>query len=902
VQNLKKLSMRPECGQPVNLLTKKKMTSIKKNKTILKHLQTIKEWYWDKGVQRVGEFKLDHHQWVGRLYAACNNIELLVDGESNRPTSAIWGPSQTGKSTLVAGYIDGRKKDFLHHENALFWENGSRAFFSMPRGMEVPESSADLTVLNPYNGGMDATACITRFTAGTLEKGGSHAETFIPDARFPAELRFSGSSEIMLSLARGYEGQCVRRCSDRYWTLDSLRDLLSRMGATNASEGKNQTADRAVFEEAISLCDVLEDLAFSGLPRYRGLSPKLDNSENLRKIILSAGGLVSNQSLLKKLRDEILWDGEETISFFYEKLIKKSEELKSLCNGKKIYCSLEVASCFLDMDGYAMISGRTDRSLKPGTKEERINRIVNQMKILESGNSLFVGSNLNESNTNTFLKSAEDFGIIQGLIQEVVLGLNLSNIEESPFRSYLEFNDLLDFPGVERGGQSSNAAKIDLRHEEQSDSTGLPWKELFSKVLKRGKTASLFQGYAKKMSIDAVSIFQDLDNDKPNAQDLICGVETLWRTIDPMFLPGQGECPLPLNCVMTWWAKMLNESPLSSSTILGKNQSKYEQLGMIADPEVSNLFAINDFSLPRGNLSRDTQKILSDLVKIIKTENEFLKLFNTDQSSSSFDQMIGSPDGGMDFFFKALISQLSSSKKKNIFLQERAEGACQVLEDLLNSGGLIPNKKSQEKQRVGALKKLGKLVDAKVEGGSTDMAIEAEYALKRMFNFDASDIEAFPSKEDELNPSYLRAQFHRKVLISDEWNHSLSGLGFDSREQFEECWEALCLSIEPSLKEMSDWLRRMVKQRNQFKLMDNRKFLAVKMSNQFIPNASLDAKVLKRNDNETPSTNAFVNGFRNRLKEFIGVTLSPNGRPEQVGDSRILEIKKSCIEDLKMEN
>jgi len=77
------------------------------------------------------------------------------------------------------------------------------------------------------------------------------------------------------------------------------------MGATNASEGKNQTADRAVFEEAISLCDVLEDLAFSGLPRYRGLSPKQANSENLRKIILSACGLVSNQSLLNKLRDEI---------------------------------------------------------------------------------------------------------------------------------------------------------------------------------------------------------------------------------------------------------------------------------------------------------------------------------------------------------------------------------------------------------------------------------------------------------------------------------------------------------------------------------------------------------------------------------------------------------------------
>ena len=133
---------------------------------------------------------------------------------------------------------------------------------------------------------------------------------------------------------------------------------------------------------------------------------------------------------------------------------------------------------------------------------------------------------------------------------------------------------------------------------------------------------------------------------------------------------------------------------------------------------------------------------------------------------------------------------------------------------------------------MSALKELSKLVDSKVGNVDTTTAIEAEYALKRMFNFDASEIEPFPSKEDELNPTYLRTQFHRKVLISDEWNNSLCGLGFDSREQFEECWEALCLSIEPSLKEMSDWLRRMAKQRNQFKLMDNRKFSA--MGKKFI--------------------------------------------------------------------
>jgi len=476
----------------------------------------------------------------------------------------------------------------------------------------------------------------------------------------------------------------------------------------------------------------------------------------------------------------------------------------------------------------------------------------------------------------------------------------MENLEETPFRSFIEKYDLLDFPGVERGGQSSSASKL-VVDGGSSDSmqTPAPWDDLFCKVLKRGKTSSLFQGYAKRMLLDAVSIFQDLDNDKPNGQDLITGVETWWKSTDSGRSPGSRDrSPLPLNCVLTWWAKMLNESPANTATIFGKNRSKYEQLGPLADPEVANLVAINDFTLPRGKLNKDTVKILPTLLDTIQGEPEFRKLFSGPRETQKLESSLTSTDGGMDAFFELLLKQVDSSNMRNSFWESKAHEAAVELEKLLSVKGLMPVEESPEKERVKNVKVFKDLLASSLATDDIESRNATEEALKFLFNVNAKDLESLPMKTDELNAGYLKRQFHsegEKLFSAPTpggdacWKQ----LGFGSEDQAQLSWQALCMSLDPSMKDILGWLRTMVVQRNKFKNLDFRRFLAVKMSNQFIsPSNYEDAELSQKGSADSNSfDNPIIKASKNRFAEFMKLKVSQLDREEQAGDD---EVKMLC--------
>ena len=859
------------------------------NRTLTQIL-SLKDWFWANGVYRKGEFELDPFFWVNLIYTSQNELELILARQHQRPSTAIWGPSQTGKSTLVARYVDGADGKRNVKNNALFWEGGKGGYFSLPRGKEPDDLDSDVVVLNPYNGGMDASACITRFTKGS-NKGAQNGELDISDPSFPVLVKFSNRKEILLSLARGYDGQCKRRYEDRYWTIDSLAQLAQNLGTINESETKH-TMDQSVYEEALDLIEVLEDLSFARLARYQGLMGENKDKNAIRKIILSSRRLLCDASALQKFRNEILWDGEYVMGKFYEKLIKRSQEIEKLAKGKAIHCSLEAASCFLDMDCYSILKKNSSEEFMKGSKEERVKRVISGIRCRESESKLLIGL-FDQDQGGALFNNPVDFGIIQGLIQEIVIPLNFDYVDDSPFKNYLEENDLLDFPGVERGGQASHAAKIEFAFNHESG-IEMPWADLFAQVLKRGKTASLFQSYAKKSSLDAVSIFQDLDNDKPNANDLITGVEAWWRSIG--FNQKEDSCNYPssLNCVMTWWAKMLNESPLNSSVIFGKNKMKYEQLGLIADPEFSNIFAINDFTLPRGKLSEDTEKNLTGLISTIKKETEFEQLFNNIESQSSVDAMVENDDGGMDFFFSRLIMQVRAVANSDQKTNDNVTELSSVIEGLLNTDGLLPAEKSMEKERLKSLKIFDRFLEVRLKSEDLQDIKDTERSLKKMFNFKEKEIDPLPVKEDELNLSYLRTQIVRKGRKDETFGNNLSDLGFDSATDRKRCWDALCMSVEPDLKEMHLWLRRMVKQRKQFKMIDYRKFLAVRMSNEFISRNNheiISGSLAAIEEEKTKSP--IIEILRQRLDEFMAREISINGRSPQTGDNEILEIRNT---------
>ena len=865
----------------------------------LEFSRQLKNWFWEYGVKRQSEYELSRTDWLEPLYKANQELESINSQKMPRPSAAIWGPSQTGKSTLVAGYIDEMAKGGKGEGTALQWEGAASAFFSLPRGANASSFDQNVTVLNPYNGGMDASACITRFTRGTLNSGEKNA-FFVKNKEFPVAIKFSNKTEITLSLARGYHGQCVKKDPDQFWNLQELKERIEIIDSR--TDAKHSLPQKKVYEDAVSFCQVLEDLAFARLPRYRALINEQGEAKIIRELILGSKSLVSNKKVLDSFRAEVLWDNSSVINEFFAKLLTYVEKLEKNWSGKEIFCSLEAASCILDMDSFSIFSNGLASFENEKLKEGKVHQVLSNLCTREDLHNVFIGRDKDQA-TQLFHRPYE-FGMFQGLIQEVIIPLNLKNLNNSPFLEYIQNFDLIDFPGVERGGQSSSATKIDLNeiNHESGLSNSVPWELFFTKILKRGKTATLFQGYSRKLLIDAVSIFQDLDNDKPNAQDLITGVETWWRSTDSnRSHKSTDKSPLPLNCVMTWWSKMLNESPANRAIIFGKNQGKYEQLGPLSDPNIANIFAINDTSLPRGSISQEATKILDTLLDTIRKEPEFKRLFSIEQNKKSFESMTSCKDGGINFFFRSLLLQVKSSKLRKLFWNKKISDASVKLEGLLSTTGLLPKSQSKEKDRIRHLRTLSGLLQKTSDCSSMDHKKDMEKGLKQLLNIDEKELDALPVKLDELNIEFIKKQFNQKskVLVDIHKNDDRACwelIGFENQEKAKLCWQSLCMSIEPNLKEIADWLRTIIKQQSKFKMIDYRRFLAVRMSNEFLGENRTESLSNSPDRRENYSTvSPIIEGSKNRVSQFINTKLKNLGRNEQSGDDEIIHLCESFI-------
>ena len=117
-------------------------------------------------------------------------------------------------------------------------------------------------------------------------------------------------------------------------------------------------------------------------------------------------------------------------------------------------------------------------------------------------------------------------------------------------------------------------------------------------------------------------------------------------------------------------------------------------------------------------------------------------------------------------------------------------------------------------------------------------------------------------------------------------------LGFSNEDQAQLSWNAICASIEPAMKEMVDWLRNMVVQRNKFQNLDFRRFLAVMMTNHL---TSASFRNVQHNAGEkaviSKMQNPILLACKERCDELIKKNVSGEKRKAQPGDD---EIKAIC--------
>ncbi len=919
----------------------------------------LTDWYWKYGCKRKDDYTLSTSSWTKSLYDVSKQVKVIIDSTGNsRPAMAIWGPSQTGKSTLVSAYIDANAKfektpgvDGVG--SGLHWQGGTPAFFMAP---DVDEDAGErlpghICVLNPFNGGRDASACLSRFVYGT--KSANTDFHYVKNINYPIGIFFAKPIDIWHAIARGYDTECLgpaksptRNASQ--WTLPKFQTELAKFVRANKQHSK-KAPDRKAYEALHDFCEILDDLVFAELPRFRQLLDEgEDNWQSIRASLLSEKVLVSDLGLVEKFAALIFWDANSVLTEYYNKM-KKAKSLYSKKFGNKpVYCTIPVASLLLDMDSCKMYFEPVPSNAKSDDKERMIHDKVPRLAYTESEDSILIG--LDNNLPDKLVQSAEDYALFQGLVWELIIPLNPDNLPQTPFKEFLQESDILDFPGVgnERAGE---ATQIDLEPDsaisavtENNDQSvesseirkkGIPFeaKLFFLQILKRGKTSSIVSTYAKRCNIDGFCIFQNLDGYPPvNSQQLITGINTWWKYFIPDYYRDQNApCPLPLNVALLWWALMINQAPNNAATILGSKEANYKTLGIIADPEVSTTFALNYHRFSRGKIHRKFDKE-TELYKTIRNEEAFLKQFGADVQSvsiNSFEAMVDDFNtGGADYFFTRLKEQILTARQnpdsnRINLLNKKLEDTCRKITDLLNTGKLFPPKKQVDIRKIN-LTDFSQGLEAQVKGNSEKAITEINHVLREYLDINYQALMPIPNDIKGITKNFvdrqLRQWINKQLARYDNWEAggrkgiiNWSKLGIGNREQFRDYLDALRLSIEKTFEETAQWLIKLIrthKARLDLLNIDLRRHLAVRLSNEIVySHTSIqNEEFTDHSDDEDLflpkfktvtgkdclSYKLFIKPFvETQLKRFINLRLTPVLRPDDIpGDDEIVGLCK----------
>ncbi|MEI7730876.1 MAG: hypothetical protein WCO56_14980 [Verrucomicrobiota bacterium] len=805
--------------------------------------EELLKWYWQFGCQRAGNYSIHIGGWTKQLYDLQQNMILAREAMQNpRPAFAVWGPSQTGKSTLMSNYLDrlaitDTAKGIYGEKSALHWEGGDPAYFQIPSfdDIEDPQQKEQIqqdiydksTVMNPFNGGRDASACLSRFVSGSRD--GSGGLYRVKNPKFPVEIKFVTRSDLLHALGRGYCSECLGATANRNdhieWTRQRLEEEMGKVMAEQAgSAGKIPKPSPEAFTLLYEFYKILIDLEFAGLREYKKLREQEGSViEKDLGFLFNEVAFLAKLETVENLVTRVLWDGFEPITQYWRRLEAKRQEWAEKWKNKTIHCSHAVAGLMLDMDScWAFFMAQEPGD--PTSKAAIIRRRIRDLGYREEGDAVYIGV----GEPNKFRFSPEDYSIFQGLVWELIIPLNPANILPGTFNEFLLRSDLLDFPGVgndpdnpvtkincETTMSADEAEKIkDLKPEELAaklqGKKGLPLSPqmFFVKVLKRGKTSSIVTTYTKRMSIDGFCIFQWLDKFPPvNASQVRTGIETWWKTMVPDYYAAKvvtntlERSPLPLNLGLCWWADMINEAPVNANYIITNKKDTFENYGFFSKPSVCTTFALNYYRINRGNIKEGYLTPGGKRYEIIKREDVFRNQFeNTYRktnyegkdisvSLASFECMVRDQEtGGADFFFSQLKVQAEEVRRNDpksnrlLLLQGREkELVSELVRLLFRDANLFPEKQVKDKRRIyldqldAAITESIKRIerkdpkDPRAKQLKEPYEIEEglrvlDYVLREGLNVAFNDLDRIPPHTANLHEQYVYGQYQNWIV------------------------------------------------------------------------------------------------------------------------------------------
>lgn len=429
------------------------------------------EWYWKYGIERQGHYAIST-LWLNNLYKCRDLLHSIERGRSNHKASlGLWGPSQSGKSTLISQFVD-QGADESGKGGSLHWN--TPALFS-----SHSELSDDVVVFNPHNIGADASGCVSRFVLRT--------ESDVPYPDCPVEIELLTRAQLMHAISAGYFSECH---TEQRWTAERLEDLLDKYAIT----GSPMRVNRRAFEQLHEVIDVLDLLVNARDDRFSQLDAGGKWASLLSQRILEAGALRTDLEKVNEFAATLLWDAQPALTQLFERLVKFGSRFPS----GRIYCSLEVAATLVNIESFRIFKNSTnDRDDRPGPK--RIRDTIRKLSRETRDGTTVLGTIF----AAKALDKDEDFGLLQGLVRELIIPLRHRPANDvatgmKSFYNFMEQAELVDFPGVPLRDRNVKENLLDLTALPNSDD-----QRLLTEVLKRGKVASLVIGYSRSLSLDS---------------------------------------------------------------------------------------------------------------------------------------------------------------------------------------------------------------------------------------------------------------------------------------------------------------------------------------------------------------------------------------------------------------
>jgi hypothetical protein len=907
----------------------------------------LMKWYWEQGSRRVDKYSLPLSGWVNDLYEARDGMVAVAESSRDtRPAFAVWGPSQTGKSMLVSAFFDRlsikkRVEGEDGRNSALYWPGGLPCYFMMPDEFKS-DPPPWINLLNPFRLGKDASACLSRFSLGSATP--TPGRYYVHSPLYPIEIKFLNKTELLHVMGRGYDTECLGphgNGSATIWTVDKFRDQ------TQAVKGKLPSkpgpVNKAAFEMLRDVCGVFDSMVLAELVRYNPLVAEgLENWKNILAGLLDDPQFNSNPELVEALAAEVLWDSAQPLTDAYRRIKKALEMFEGMWGKRTIHCDLQVAALLLDMDSVLVAFDGPPPDAGALNRDRQISEQIRQLRYKIDGDRVFLG--LSPALPNLLNLSPDDYGHLQSLVLELVIPVNPDFVEESNFKKFLAKSDLLDFPGV---GNDANAkfTRIDLGFGNIPTAGDAPTdippenrfpkynpRLLFTKIIKRGKTATIVSLYARKLKIDGFSIFLALDKNPPaKPSELNEGINTWWKCAVINYYKGvrNTKSPLPLNLVLLWWANLINEAGPSAANFMTRVKWIYDPLGDISNPAVANFFTLNYYRIAHRGGVLDQAKLKPDsfFVRGITGEAEFKRVFGAGDASGfrSFMKMMEDAEtGGAEFYFNELCLQLEKPVlRRDQILAGVVESSKVKILSLLAAKDLFPEPEEHDVRRE-ILEAMRAEIFELIDKSDERLIAQINHLLRETLNIDFRALKPVPSFAHEVNTDFIRSQFASWVTSQcnrvDAWRKSSrlekpdwTILGLDSRDKLRSWLEALVASLEAQLLPTARWLKDMVEYNSGRPGTDLRRILAIQMGNILVygkagpptyemesgdsatfDDNSVDLKGTMIKGRECASYKVFLQPFLERqlerlLMEGVGIIQ----RQAQPGDE---ELRKLCLE------